>query len=296
VSGMTAIELLNWASRRLEEQRVESPRLQAELLLAHSLGLSREGLYIHLKDRLPDRAKDRLEELLQRRISGEPLQYILGKQEFWSGDIRVDPRVLIPRPETEMLVEQAVAILSTMPGGRTRRVLEIGTGSGAVAVSLLKEVKEILVVASDISLDALLLAKENAKERIPFREIAFVNGDLLAPFHSREEGVFDLILSNPPYISRPEIMTLPREIREHEPGIALDGGEDGLDFYRKIINQAPSCLRKEGWLLLEMGQGQGKPITELLRANGEFSEPDLLKDFSGIERVVKAQKKRESRA
>ena len=292
---MTVIELLNRTTRYFEDHQVENPRLQAELLMAQSLGLNREGLYIHLKDRLSDGAKERLEEFVRRRASGEPLQYILGKQEFWSGDFRVDPRVLIPRPETEILVEQALSILSTIPFERTPSVLEIGTGSGAVAISLLREAKNLLIMATDISREALLLARENARGMGVLREIIFVNGDLFGPFHSRKEGPFDLILSNPPYISRPEIETLPREIREHEPAIALNGGEDGLDFYRNIVRQAPSYLRKEGWLLLELGQGQGERITELIHEIGAFSKPDLLKDLSGIERVVKAQKKREGR-
>ena len=292
---MTVLELLNWMTDHLKDHRVGNPRLQAELLLAHSLGLSREGLYIHFRDKIPDKGRDRLEELVRRRISGEPLQYILGKQAFWSGDFRVDPRVLIPRPETEILVEQAISILSTMPSGRIPSVLEIGTGSGAVAISVAREVKDLLMVATDISREALLLARENAREMGVLRKITFVNGDLFGPFHSREEGPFDLILSNPPYISSPEIEMLPQEIREHEPAVALNGGEDGLDFYREILRQVPSYLRMGGWLLLELGQGQGKRITELFHEKGEFSEPELLKDLSGIERVVKLRKKRESR-
>lgn len=288
---MTVIELLNWATRCLEDQRIENSRTNAELLLAHSVNLSREGLYIHLNDQLPEKAKNRLEELLKRRISGEPLQYILGKQEFWSVDFKVDPRVLIPRPETELLVEQAISILSAPPPGRTPFVLEVGTGSGAVAISLLREVRGIFMVATDISREALLLAKENARETGVLHRMVFVNGDLFSPFHPCEEGSFDLILSNPPYISRPEIKALGREVREHEPHVALDGGEDGLDFYRAVARQAPSYLRRGGWLLLELGQGQGERITELLYEKGDFSKPELLKDFSGTDRVVKAQRK-----
>jgi release factor glutamine methyltransferase len=288
---MRVMDLLNWAARHLEDHRVEHPRLNAELLLAHALTLRREGLYIHLNDPLSDKTKSRLEELVQRRISGEPLQYILGKQEFWSFDFRVDPRVLIPRPETEILVEQSLSTLSAMAAGKTPLVLEIGTGSGAVAISLVREVKDILMVATDISREALFLAKENAREMDVLHRIAFVNGDLFGPFHSCEEGLFDLILSNPPYISRLELKRLAREIRDHEPTGALNGGEDGLDFYRGIARQAPSYLRRGGWLLLELGQGQCERITEFLREKGEFSKPEFLKDFSGIERVVKAQKK-----
>jgi release factor glutamine methyltransferase len=289
---MTGLNLLQWATSTLKEHRIENPRLNAELLLAHSLNLNREELYARLNRELNEREKGGLERLVQRRISGEPLQYILGHQEFWSIQFKVDHRVLIPRPETELLVEQSLSVLSERTFGRNPCVLEIGTGSGAIAVALAKEVKNIFLVATDISRDALILAKENAESAGVQDQIRFVCGDLLGPFRSsKDRGAFDLILSNPPYIVRSEIGSLAKEVRDYEPAIALDGGEDGFDFYRRLISQALSYLRKGGWLLLEVGQGQAERVARQIRRSGTFLKPQILPDLAGIERVVKAQRK-----
>ena len=221
---------------------------------------------------LKEGEKETLEKMIQRRISGEPLQYILGHQEFWSIDFKVDPRVLIPRPETELLVEQSLLILSENSFKRIPSVLEIGTGSGAIAIALAKEVKNIFLVATDISRDALVLAKENAKSAGVQHQIKFVNGDLFGPLRpSKRERPFDLILSNPPYIIRPEIESLAKEVRDYEPIIALDGGEDGLEFYRRTSFPKPLfILREGGWLLLEIGQGQGEKVSELIERKELF--------------------------
>jgi release factor glutamine methyltransferase len=204
----------------------------------------------------------------------------------------VDRRVLIPRPETELLVEQSLSILSETSFKRILSVLEIGTGSGAIAIALAKEMKNIFLVATDISKSALALAMENAKSAGVQGQIDFVNGDLFGPFHpSRERKSFDLILSNPPYVIRPEIGSLAKEVRDYEPIVALDGGEDGLAFYRRLISQAPFYLREGGWLLLEIGQGQGPFVSGLIEEGGNFLKPDCIPDLSGIERVVKVQRK-----
>ena len=289
---MTVFGLLNWSTNTLKDHEVENPRLNAELLLASSLNLSTEGLYAHLHDQVKEREQKDLEKLIQRRISGEPLQYILGHQEFWSIDFKVDRRVLIPRPETEFLVEQSLSILSGTSFKRILSVLEIGTGSGAIAIALAKEMKNIFLVATDISKDALAIAMENAKSEGVQSQIEFVNGDLFGPFRpSRERKFFDLILSNPPYIIRTEIGSLAKEVRDYEPIVALDGGEDGLEFYRRLISQAPFYLREGGWLLLEIGQGQRLLVFELIEGGGNFLKPDCIPDLSGIERVVKVQRK-----
>jgi release factor glutamine methyltransferase len=289
---MTGLELLRWSMNTLKDHQIENPRLNAELLLAYSLNLNREELYARLHRELKEGEKGTLERLIQRRISGEPLQYILGRQEFWSINFKVDPRVLIPRPETELLVEQSLSTLSEKTFEQNPSVLEIGTGSGAIAIALAKEVKHIFLVATDISRDALVLAKENAKSAGVQDQIQFVNGDLLDPFHSsKEREAFDLILFNPPYIIRSEIGSLAREVRDYEPVIALDGGEDGLEFYRRLIPQVPSSLREGGWLLLEVGQGQAERVAKQIRGSGTFLEPQILPDPAGIERVVKARRK-----
>ena len=289
---MTGLELLNWSTNRLKDHRIENPRLNAELLLARSLNLNREGLYRNLHGQLKEKERETLEKMIQRRISGEPLQYILEKQEFWSIDLKVDSRVLIPRPETEVLVEQSLLILSENSLRGVPSILEIGTGSGAIAIALAKEVKNIFLIATDISRDALVLAKENAKSAGIQDQIKFVNGDLFGPLHpSKERKPFDLILSNPPYIIRHEIGSLAKEVRDYEPTIALDGGEDGLEFYRHLISQAPFYLREGGWLLLEIGQDQREMVSKLIEEEGTFLKSECVPDLSGFERVVKAQKK-----
>jgi len=289
---MTVLELLNWATEFLKDHQVEEPRLNAELLLAHSLNLSREGLYVHLHDQIEEREKEVWEELIQRKISGEPLQYILGRQEFWSINFKVDPRVLIPRPETELLVEQSLSILSKLYLHRSPSVLEIGTGSGAIAIALAKEIKKIFLVATDISRDALLLAKENAESAGIRHRIEFVQGDLFGPFRpSTGSGFFDLIVSNPPYIVRRKIRTLAKEVKDYEPTIALDGGEDGLAFYRRIVPEASGYLKEGGWLLLEVALGQALDVSEWIEREGHFVKPECLPDLSGIGRVVKAKRK-----
>lgn len=290
---MTVLELLNWSTEYLKDHQVEAPRLNAELLLARSLNLSREGLYVHFHDPLKEWEKEGWEESIRRRVSGEPLQYILEHQEFWSIDFKVDPRVLIPRPETELLVEQSLSILSETNLQRIPSALEIGTGSGAIAIALAKEVKKIFLVATDISRDALLLAKENAESAGVRHQIEFVNGDLFGPLRpSVGKGLFDLILSNPPYIVRRKISTLAKEVKDYEPTVALDGGEDGLAFYRRIIPETSGYLQAGGWLLLEVALGQGPDVSELIEEEGHFLKPECIPDLSGIGRVVKAQKRK----
>jgi len=289
---MTILEVLNGSTNYLKDHRVEDPRLNAELLLARSLNLSREGLYMRLHDQVEEQDKEVLEKLIQRRISGEPLQYILEHQEFWSLEFKVDPRVLIPRPETELLVEQSLLILSESSLGRIPSVLEIGTGSGAIAIALAKELKNIFVVATDISMEALVLANENARSAGVQRQINFVKGDLFGPLHPlKRSPPFDLILSNPPYITRRKIHTLAKEVKDHEPRIALDGGEDGLAFYRRIIPEAHRYLREGGWLLLEVALGQSGIVSGMIEEGGNFLKTESLPDLSGIGRVVKARRK-----
>ena len=289
---MTILEVLNWSTNYLKDHRVENPRLNAELLLARSLNVSREGLYMRLHDQLEERDKEVLEKLIHRRISGEPLQYILEHQEFWSLDFKVDPRVLIPRPETELLVEQSLLVLADTSSKRIPSVLEIGTGSGAIVIALAKELKNILLVATDISMEALVLAKENARSAGVRHQINFVKGDLFGPFHPpKGRAPFDLVLSNPPYITRRKIDTLAREVKDHEPRIALDGGEDGLAFYRRIIPEAHFYLREGGWLLLEIALGQGGIVSGMIEEGGNFLRPESIPDLSGIGRVVKARRR-----
>jgi len=290
---MTGFELLQWSANTLKEHQIENPRLNAELLLAHSLSLRREELYVRLHRELREEEKRVLEKLIQRRISGEPLQYILGRQEFWSINFEVDSRVLIPRPETELLVEQSLSILSKETFEQNPSVLEIGTGSGAIAIALAKEMKNLFLVATDISRGALVLARENATAAGVEDRVKFVNGDLFGPLRpSAGRGPFDLMLSNPPYIVHGKMGTLAKEVKDYEPAIALDGGEDGLAFYRRIVPEAPSYLKERGWLLLEVAFGQDLDVSKLIEEEGHFLKPECIRDLSGIGRVVKAQRGR----
>lgn len=286
--AMTVLQALSWATDYLKKEGIAHPRLNAELLLARSMHLSREELFIRLRDPLAEEKQKTLEDLVRRRSLGEPLQYILGRQEFWSIDLKVDSRVLIPRPETEHLVEEALSVLAEIPSKNFPSVLELGTGSGAVAIALAKEVAHVFLVATDLSWDALAVAKENAKRAGVWRSIQFLQGDLLGPFRSIK--AFDLILSNPPYLSDSERRDLSREVKDHEPAIALSGGRDGLDFYRAILPRVPSYLKRDGWLLLEVGIRQADRVSEMIEAVGQFRTPVRVKDLSGIERVVKAQR------
>lgn len=286
---MTIQEALQGAIEALGREGIENPRLEAECLLAHCLGLTKEGLYISLRDPIPEEGKERLQDLIRRRVSREPLQYILGHQEFWSIDLKVDRRVFIPRPETEQLVEEALAVLDRITSKKVPSVLELGTGSGAIAISIAKEVKEVFLVATDISESALRVAQENAVRALVAHRISFLRADLLQPI--RPGGDFDLIVSNPPYIPDSAMESLPREIKDHEPRIALKGGRDGLDFYRRLIPLIPSYLRPKGWLLLEVGSDQWRAVSEMIEADGHFQSVERKRDLSGIERVVKAQRK-----
>ncbi len=289
---MTIAEILNWTLDCFRDHGIQNPRLNAELLLGRALNLGKEGLYIHLQDPMGEKEKTVLEELIKRRVSGEPLQYILGHQEFWSIDLKVNPRVLIPRADTELLVEQAIFVLSEISSGRPPTVLEVGTGSGAVAIALTREVATIFLVATDISRGAVLLARQNAQEAGVSEKIGFIEGDLMGAFRLSEgREPFDLVVSNPPYIVRSELERLAREVKDYEPTLALDGGEDGFDFHRAIISQSPEYLRRGGWLLLEIGQGQAQEVSEMIEKTGKFSLIDRIQDLSGIERVVRAKKK-----
>ena len=292
--GMTAIEALNWATRCLRDHQIREPRLHAELLLGHALNVRREGLYVHLRDPLGEDQERVFEELVKRRVSGEPLQYILGHQEFWSIDLKVAPGVLIPRPDTEVLVEEALSILSRNPFEKSASVLELGTGSGAVPIALAREGRDLFLFATDVSWKALLLARRNAREAGVSGKIAFVQGDLFSPFRLlKGREPFDMVLSNPPYVVRSEMAGLAKEVKDFEPRLALDGGEDGLAFHRAIISQSPGYLRRGGWLLLEVGQGQAGRVSEMMESNGTFASVSRIQDLSGIERVVKGRKRTE---
>lgn len=266
---------------------METPRLDAELLLMETLGWSREELYRNPGDELQESHAERFESLVSRRVRGEPVAYLTGSQEFWSLDLRVTPDVLIPRPETEHLVETVLDFLASCPD--PCRVLEVGTGSGAIAVCLAKECARAEVWATDVSAPALDVAGENARRHGVERRIHWLQGDLLAPVRGLPGG-FDVLVSNPPYIPGGELARLQREVREWEPALALDGGVDGMDFYRRIVGDGVRHVRQRGLLAVEVGAEQGEEVSRLFRAHGELRRVRVRPDYAGRPRVVTAER------
>ncbi len=276
----TLLEVLQWTSDYFQKQGIESPRLDAELLLCEILSLDRVGLYLNFDRPLLPAEREHYRGLVSRRAAREPLQYILGRAEFWSLPFNVNPAVLIPRPETEVLVEEGVK-----RAGRDSQVLDLGTGSGAVAVAMAYELPEIRVTAMDVSTEALCVAGENAKINGVESRIDFLNGSFVDPF----PGCYDLVLANPPYVSGEEYETCMPEVKNFEPSLALLGGEDGLDSVRMIVGNAPGALKNGGWLLLEVGMTQAETVRMLLEEQG-FTETFKRLDYSGIFRVVGGRK------
>ena len=285
----TVLRVLEWTQKYLRKGGIPSPRLESELLLSHVLGCDRIGLYLNHDMVLSKDELTRFRGTIERRISGEPTAYILGFQEFWSIRFKVDSHVLVPRPETEILVEEALRLID-QEGWREPRIAEVGTGCGAIAISIAKSVPSTKILATEVSWEAALLAKENAKVQNVDSRICIVQGDLLAFVKSGDEGTFDLMVSNPPYIRRADIETLQREIRDFEPREALDGGIDGLDFHRKLVHEASLCLRKGGWLILEIGADQDQQVLHLLEGSGEFRHMRIASDYAGKRRAMIAQK------
>ena len=275
---LTLKKELEWAVPFLTAQGVSNARLEAEVLLAKVLGWERTKVLIHLFDALPAETQEEYRRLVGERAQGTPLQYLTGKQEFMSLEFMVTPDVLIPRGDTEILVETVLSLKNRVKPNST--ILDVGTGSGIIAITLKKYWPEAKLFAVDLSPQALAVAEANAKHHQV--EIAFYQGDLLAPFSGQR--TFDLIVSNPPYIPREEINSLQVEVTK-EPRLALDGGPDGLDLYRRLVKAAPTCLNKSGWLAVEIGWNQAEAVKSLFADNG-FTEINVKKDYAGLDRVV----------
>jgi len=278
----TVQRVIQWTTEHFQKKGLDNPRLEAEVLLAYLLEMDRMGLYLNYDRPLKEEERTAYREMIQRRLAKEPLAYIVGSKEFWSLCFAVNPECLIPRPETEHLVEEAVRIGKGL--NPPLRVLEIGQGCGAVAIALATELGEAQIVATDISPGACSLAQANAERHGVTGRIKCVVGDLFP----RGEEPFGLICSNPPYIPTAEILALAPEVRDYEPLTALDGGEDGLRFFHRIAQGASAFLVAGGWLLLEMGQGQAPQVAAILQEHG-FAQIDLIPDHAGIKRVIKAQ-------
>lgn len=284
----TILALVKWTTGYFQDHQIESARSEAEILLAHSLDLRRIDLYLNHDQPLSEDELKRFKALIKRRVNREPLAYITGTREFWSLALAVNPSVLIPRPETECLVEAVLPFLDN-PGGPLQRVLDMGTGSGAIVIALAHEHPGHRYVAMDRSLPALNTARQNARTHQVDHCIDWFCGSWDAALAAERES-FDLIVSNPPYIRRADLNDLQPEIRHHEPAAALDGNADGLAWLRLIIDSAHRHLKVGGRLALEMGCDQAADVQSLSAAVGRYHPPRILKDYSGLDRVAVMEK------
>lgn len=286
----TVLELLTWTTDFFKRHQIDGARLDAEVLLAHALGIERLRLYIdYEKPVLPDE-RERYRELVQRRARERvPVSQLLGEREFWSLPFKVTSDVLTPRPETETLVEWALSKVSggveKSNGGKELRILDLGTGSGAIALSLASELPHASLTATDLSAQALQIASENADELRTEERIRFLEGDLFAPV---AKETFDVIVSNPPYVARRDAASLPPEL-SHEPEMALFAGEDGLDVIRRLVTEAKDHLSPGGWLGIELSPEQADEVEKALLEAG-FIEVERRFDLASRARVVGARK------
>lgn len=278
--------LLSWTTEFLASKGIESSRAEAQILLAHVLKCSKVDLLVRYDEQPTDAERTRFRELIQRRVAGWPVAYLVGTRDFYLLTFEVTPAVLVPRPETETLVLEALGYLKPL---EAPAVLDLGTGSGCIAISIAHQKKEARVTAVDISPDALAVAKRNAVRHGVAERIEFLNGDLFAPL--APGGTFDLIVSNPPYIAPDEFSSLAPDVRDHEPRIALEGGSDGLAFYRRIAAGVGPFLKPGGRLLMEIGYTQEESVREIVGRQAGLEVGPTIKDMSGNPRVVGARRK-----
>lgn len=281
----TILKVLQWTADYFKRKGIPQPRSDAEVLLAHALGLERLQLYLRHDQPLAGIELARFRDLVKRRAAREPTQYITGRQEFWSLELEVTPATLIPRPETEVMVEKALELIE----GRPVHILDLGTGSGAVALALAHEAPRISVVATDRSSEALLVAQRNARRHGLEARISFACMDLIEALRPNGK-LFDLVVSNPPYIGDMELPALPPEVGSFEPRDALRGGGPlGLDLMVRILHQVPPFLQGSGHLLMEIGQGQAEPLARLVSGKTGVANFRFIKDYSGKVRVLHIQ-------
>ena len=281
-------EIVREGAQSLMVAGVESAWLDAEVLLGHALAMTREQLIVSRGVPLGGEPASQFNALLQRRLRREPLAYIIERKEFWSMEFVVTPDVLIPRPETELLIEIALGLVGQLHTGTPLRIVDVGTGSGAIAISLAKELPRARFWATDSSIPALALARRNAGLNGVADQITFLAGDLLAAF-TVEGGGFDLIVSNPPYLRTGEIATLEPEVSQWEPRAALDGGADGMEFYRRIAAQAWQLLKPGSGLVTEVGAGMGREVLGIFSRAGCYRDAAVIQDYTGKDRVVMAR-------
>lgn len=275
--------ILKWTEQYFKDKGIESPRLDAEVLLAHVLEKQRIYLYVHFDEPLQPGELAAYREMIKKRVLRVPVAQILGEKEFMGLTFKVTADTLVPRPDTEILVQATVDRLRAMAGEEPLRFADIGTGSGAICLSVLHYLSDTVADTVDISPAARAVAEENAASLDLADRVTFHTGDLLQPL----SGIsFAAILSNPPYIPEADIATLAPEVRLKEPHTALSGGQDGLDFYRRLANEAPAMLVPGGFTAFEVGIHQAGDVADLLKANPLIDRTEILPDYAGIDRVV----------
>ncbi len=281
-----------WAGKHLTSHDIPSAFTEAEYLLAYTLKCEKKDiLKLHDKVLEEDEIK-RFKEVIDRRVKREPSQHIIGEEEFWGLTFKVTPDVLIPRPETQLLVKEALKDARAHEPDPNKLILDICTGSGCIAVCMSLELKKSQVYAVDISEKALEVARENAKRHGLDKRLTFLQGDLLHPIEPLGfQNKVDMVLSNPPYVSKKMVDILQPEIKHYEPMLAVAGGEDGFDFYRRIIPESAKYLKPGGSLILEIGYGQTDGTVALLEQEKVFEGIEVKKDFAEIDRVIKAKLK-----
>ena len=283
---MTAHEILNDAAGALESAGIHSARLDAEILLSFCLNCDRLEFLKNPDMNISEEQFAEFKNLIARRLQWEPVAYITGRKEFWTFSLEVNKGVLIPRPDTEIMVEETLDICRRTHFSKLR-ILDIGTGSGAIAFALAGELSSAKIVATDISAAALSQAKKNAHALKLEDQIEFYLGDLFEPL----EGQFDIIVCNPPYISEDEYRELHAGVKDYEPATALLAGKKGTEFYEKLIFRAPDYLKKKGWLLLEIGAKQEKTVRGLMEESGFYECLTMRRDYAGLPRVMRARRK-----
>ncbi len=276
----TVRRILDWTIDYLKQNGSESPRLDAEVLLAHARGCQRIQLYTQYNEPLTEQQRSVMRGLVKRRATAEPVAYLVGHREFFSLDFIVNAHVLIPRPDTEILVINA---LDACKGIEAPQIVDLCTGSGCVAIALAKNHLKAKITAVDISPEACEVASQNIKKHQVEERVRLLTGDMFSPLPKNVR--FDLIVSNPPYIPNAEVSELQADVQKHEPHLALAGGEDGLDFVRKLINDSPIHLNSGGWLMFEISPEQAMVCSELLKAAG-YVDVSIKNDLSGQARVV----------
>ena len=287
---MKIADAIRYATERLVQAGIQDARLDAGVLLSHILERDRVWLITHTNDALDNERRALFEGWIDRRAQREPLQYIVGKQEFWGLEFAVTPDVLIPRPETELVVESAVKIIKSANSKIT--IVDLCTGSGCIAISLAKGLGNARIFAADTSSQALAVARGNARKHGVSERIRFLEGDLFEPLGELDlRGRVDVITANPPYIRSDDLPRLQPEVRDYEPEIALRAGTDGTEVQHRIIENAPRFLRKNGVLIMEMGLGQAEALRAMAENTESYAVIEIFKDLAGIERVIIAHKK-----